>query len=392
MTVKSLLQYYQENKFNPVPIPLGTTSDWDSHFAKRHNLYQRHLGIPLSLLKCCSVLEFGCNSGENALVLASVGANLTLVEPNDQVFPRLKALFQHFGLQERIVELVQTGIDSFESETRYDIVLAEGFLYTLPNRDSLLLKISKLLNPGGFAVVAFGDRCSLFLEMVRRMVLWRAYQLQGINDVHSDEALNLAKRFYGEDFAQLNASRPFEVWWKDTMVCPFLSSAYHWSYPEILSILERAGCEFYSSSPQWGSMNHFNWYKNVLDTQSRHSQLLKNWASVFPFFLTGLSPSDCEWQSAPCEVINSVVALVAKLADYTIDSSVESIVYPDSLNEYLSESKDIRLQQLNLEMNNLYKAIKSARLEELLSAYHETKWVRELWGTPQHYICFTKSV
>jgi SAM-dependent methyltransferase len=392
MTVPSLLQYYQDNKFNPVPIALGTTSAWQSHFAKRQNLYQRHLGIPLSLLKGCSVLEFGCNSGENALVLASVGANLTLVEPNDRVFPRLKALFQQFGLQERVVELVQTGIDSFESEKLYDIVLAEGFLYTLPNRDELLLKIINLLNPGGLAVVAFGDRCSLWLEMLKRMVLWRAYQLQGIDDVHSEEALNIAKCFYAEDFAKLNASRPFEVWWKDTMVCPFLSSAYHWSYPEILSIVEEAGCEFYSSSPQWGSMNHFNWYKNVVDRQSRHSLLLENLASIFPFFLTGLSPSNCEWQPAASEVIDSVVTLVAKMADYTTDSPVESLVYPDALNQYLSNSQDVRLQEFNLEMNNLYKALKSDRVEELLSTYHETKWLRNLWGTPQHYICFTKSV
>jgi SAM-dependent methyltransferase len=392
MTIKSLLQYYQENQFNPVPIALGKTSAWESHFTKRHNLYQRHLGIPLSLLRGRSILEFGCNSGENALVLASVGANLTLVEPNEQVFPRLKAIFQEFGFQERIVELVQADIDSFESETDYDVILAEGFLYTLPNRDELLLKISQLLKPGGFAVIAFGDRCSLLLEMTRRMILWRAYQLQGIDNVHSKAALNLAKRFYEEDFAQLNASRPFEVWWKDTMVCPFLKSAYHWSYPEILSMVERADCEFYSSSPQWESINHFNWYKNILDKNSRHSQLLENLTRVFPFFLTGLSPSNCEWQPVPAEVIDSVVDLVAKMADYTIDSSVELIVYPDLLEEYLSQSKDLRLQQFNLEMNNLYKAVKSDQLEKLLSAYHDAKSVRKLWGTPQHYISFTKSV
>lgn len=78
----SLLEYYQQNDFNPVLIALKDQIAWESYFAKRLNLYQRHLGIPLSLLRDRSVCEFGCNSGENALVLAAVGTNLTLVEPN----------------------------------------------------------------------------------------------------------------------------------------------------------------------------------------------------------------------------------------------------------------------------------------------------------------------
>ncbi len=102
----SQLAYYQQNRFNPVPIALEDQSAWELHLAKRRNLYERHLGIPLSLLSGRSVLGFGCNSGENALVLASVGANLTLVEPNGQVLPRLKALFKKFALDKRIVALM----------------------------------------------------------------------------------------------------------------------------------------------------------------------------------------------------------------------------------------------------------------------------------------------
>ena len=83
----------QQERFNPVPISVEDSAIWQSHWAKRINLYQRHLRIPFSLLRNRSVLEIGCNSGENALVLASVGANLTLIEPNDQVRPRIETIF-----------------------------------------------------------------------------------------------------------------------------------------------------------------------------------------------------------------------------------------------------------------------------------------------------------
>jgi SAM-dependent methyltransferase len=390
MTVKSLLQYYQENQFNPVPIALDELLAWESHFAKRRNLYERHLGIPISLLSVRSILEFGCNSGENALVLAAAGANLTLVEPNEQVLPRLKTLFQQFGLTERIVQLVQAGIDLFESETLYDAVLAEGFLYTLPNRSAMIQKLGKLLKPGGFAVITFGDRSGLLLEMTRRLVLWRAYQLRGVDNVHGESALDLAKRLYWEDFARLNASRPFEVWWKDTLVNPFLTSAYHWSYPELLAIAEATGYQFYSSSPKWVSIDHFKWYKDVDDRKSWHQQILENLRAIFPFFLTGLRPSALEWQPTSVEVIDSVAEFTAQIADYQIDSPVESVFYPPLLEQYLNESQDSTLRLFNSEMKNLYEAVQSSQLEDLISAYHRTQCLRTLWGTANHYICFSK--
>ncbi len=390
----SLLAYYQQNHFNPVPIAVENQSTWESHFGKRGSLYERHLGIPLFLLSGRSVLEFGCNSGENALVLASVGANLTLVEPNRQVLPRLKTLFKKFDLEKHIVRLVQETIESFESKTLYDIVLAEGFLGTLPNRDQMVQKISTFLRPGGLAVISFGDRYGCLLEMTKRMILWRACQLGKIDNVYSQDSLELARWLYEQDFARLNSSRSFEVWWKDTLVNPFVSSATRWSYPELLPLVESIGCEFYSSSPKWASIDHFTWYKNVLDKKSRHQSILDNWSRIFPFFLTALPPSNEEIESATFEVVDSVSELMARISRYTttLNSSIDSMLYPFVLDEYLGKSKDLRLLRFNQEMKSLYNAVKCCQLDDLISAYHSTKFVRNLWGAPYHYICFSKLV
>src|SRR4051794_27146734 len=97
MTTRTQLEYYTVNRIDPVPIALDSQSRWVAHASKRRNLYERHLAIPLSLLRGQHVLEFGCNSGENALVLAHAGATLTLVEPNASMHERLKSLFAAFG-------------------------------------------------------------------------------------------------------------------------------------------------------------------------------------------------------------------------------------------------------------------------------------------------------
>lgn len=389
MTTQSLLSYYQEHNFNPVPITVEDQAAWESHFAKRLNLYQRHLGIPLSLLRDRSVLEFGCCSGENALVPASVGANLTLVEPNEQVLPRLRTLFRKFGLEERIATLVQEDIASFEPRTLYDVVLAEGFLFTLPNRDEMVQKIGSLLVPGGLAVISLNDRYGGLLEMTRRMILWRACQLAAVDDVHSEDSLELARRLYWQDFAQLNASRPFEVWWRDSLVNPLFSC--FWSYPELVPLIERAGCEFYSSSPKWASLDHFAWYKNVPDSKDRHARLLDDWARVFPYFLTGLPPVGREAQAAPREVIDAVADLVAWVSEYTREYSgpLDSLVYPPALDKYLASLGDPALTEFNADLKRLYETAVSGRLDDLLRVYHGTS-TRNLWGTPYHYICFSK--
>jgi predicted O-methyltransferase YrrM len=100
--MSSLQDYYQRNKINPGEIALDTEERWRAHVAKRTNLFENHLHIPLRFLLNKSVLEFGCASGENALVLADAGAHLTLIEPNEAMHPRLLGLFERFNVRHRL--------------------------------------------------------------------------------------------------------------------------------------------------------------------------------------------------------------------------------------------------------------------------------------------------
>lgn len=392
MANESLLQYYQDYNINPAPIALENEAAWKSHFAKRFNLYQRHLGIPLSLLRGRSVLEFGCNSGENSLVLASFGANLTLVEPNQQVLPRLKVLFKKFGFEKQIIALFQKDIDSFSPNELFDVVIVEGFLFSLPNRDKLIRKIAHLLAPYGLAVISFNDRYGCLLELTKRMLLWRICRLAKVDDVHSEASLKFARKLYGEDFERLDASRPFEVWWKDMLVNPLFKFSTLWSYQEILPLIEEAGCEFYSSSPKWTAVEHLSWYKNVQDRKNRHRRLLEDWADRFYFFLTGIPVGQETIESATSEVVKSVSDLAGQISEYTKDptSSIELVKYPPLLDRYLKEAKDSRISRFNSEMRRLYDAVRSAELDDLLTTYKTSKLLRKLWGAPFHYICFVK--
>jgi hypothetical protein len=108
----------------------------------------------------------------------------------------------------------------------------EGFLFTLPNRDQLVVKMASLLMPGGLGVISFNDRYGGLMEFTKKLVLWHACRLSN-EDIHSNGSLKLAKTFFNDEFMKLNASRTFYAWWKDTMVSPFVASQFLWSFKEI---------------------------------------------------------------------------------------------------------------------------------------------------------------
>lgn len=389
-TDDSLLAYYQAHRFNPVPIAVETPDAWHRHVSIRTNLYQRHLHVSVGWLKGRSVLELGPNAGENALVLASLGANLTLVEPNDQVIPRVRSLFRQFGLEERLTAVHNQGVDDFAWGDRYDLILAEGFLYTLPNRDDVVGKIAGCLAPGGIGVISFNDRYGMFLEMVRRVLLWRAYQLAGLSDVHGADALALARRFFAEDFAALNATRPFEAWWRDTLVNPLIPRM--WSHQEILPLVRDGDCEFLGSSPAWADVDEFVWYKRVPEMDDRHRRLVARWARLFPYFLTGSPPRGGESMPAGAPIVNAVAECVAVMSRYRTDGTIETVEWPEGLGDYLAAAGDPVYHEFGRDLESIFEALRSTDVDGLIDAYHACASLRALWGAPYHYLSFVKPI
>ena len=84
--------------------------------------------------------------------------------------------------------------------------------------------------------------------------------------------------------------------------------------------------------------------------------------------------------------------VVAQISEYTTATGrcIDSVLYPSALDDYFEKSKDSRLRRFNSEMKKLYQAVSSCPLEDLIEVYQGTKYVRNLWGAPYHYLCFSK--
>jgi SAM-dependent methyltransferase len=394
----ALLDYYQKHGFNPVHIPVEDRQVWEDHLQKRVNLYQRHLGLPLSCVRGRRVIEFGCNSGENALVLALLGARLTLVEPNDQVVPRLTSLFDDFGLSNQLDDVVVADIETYTGggcrhQGEYDVVLAEGFLFTLSARDHLLCELGSLVAPGGLLVTSFLDRVGSLVEMVKRLVMYRCYEVAGVEDDLGEQAEEIARRLFGEDFERIPKSRSFRAWWKDTLVNPTVNTATLWSYPEIVEAIAGTDLEFHSSSPQWAQVDAFRWYKSCERSADRHSELRRQYARQFAYLLTGrrdVSRLEGSGEAA----VQAAADFSDFISQYCVQRKGDAAAasWPAPVSSFLKSHGDEQLAVFDRQVGELVESLHADSLEKILACYQNAASVRACWGAPYHYMSFVREL
>lgn len=388
----SLVDYYAESSFNPVPIGVEDADVWEAHIARRNNLYQYHLGVPMGLLRDREVLEFGCNSGENALVFAAAGAKLTLVEPNTQVWPRLEELFSRFGYQGAIESLSADRIEDFEGARHFDVVLAEGFLSTLPDRAEMVGRIARLLRPGGVGVISFNTLTGGVVELTKRLVLWRACRLAGVDPL-GEESLAMAGELFGEEYSGLPGTRPFHVWWKDTLVNSFLLGPHLWDFPDVAEAIVAGGASVLSTSPRWSSVDDHRWYKLAPTRAERQAALVADWRRQFAYFLTGTASECVDDAQAGEQVLDDVRGFVAAASAFASADAADPDtcdVGLDASLAFLGESSSASVRAFADDLGAVLSTVRAGDLDALLATYAASSTLRVSWGVPYQYVSFVR--
>jgi hypothetical protein len=104
------------------------------------------------------------------MVFAGWGAMMTLAEPNSRAHAKINGYFARFDLTDRLRELASSDVEGFRSERSFDVVDAEGFIYTVQPTESWLRVFHQLLNPDGYAVVSYYERYGGFFELALKAI------------------------------------------------------------------------------------------------------------------------------------------------------------------------------------------------------------------------------
>ncbi len=170
MAYDKLFQYYAHEQFLPTFGNLENAAKLAQYTDARRTVFAEKLMLPIQMFDGADMLEFGPDTGENALVFAQWGAKLTLAEPNLRAHGQIRQYFERFGLSASIASLRSDDIEAFSGEQKYDLIDAEGFIYTVQPTSLWLGCFSRNLKPGGYAVVSYYETRGTFIELALKAI------------------------------------------------------------------------------------------------------------------------------------------------------------------------------------------------------------------------------
>lgn len=263
MADEKLFNYYERQDVLPTFGNFRSAADLDAYASQRRELFSDKLVLPPRLFRDAEVLEFGPDSGENALVFAGWGANMTLAEPNRHAHPKIEAYFARFGLTGRLRELALADVEGFRSERRFDIIDAEGFIYTVQPTEKWLGIFHDLLNPDGYAVVSYYERYGGFFELALKAIHAAGKALSG------RPALETAKTLFEAKWNSIPHTRSFESWLMDVLENPFVRHRYFLDAAALCTAANEKGFDIHSAWPAYRDSLDVYWHKKVLSADEK---------------------------------------------------------------------------------------------------------------------------
>lgn len=258
MAEDKLFNYYERQDVLPTFGNFKSATELEAYASQRRELFSDKLVLPPRLFRDAEVLEFGPDSGENALVFAGWGANMTLAEPNRHAHPKIEAYFAHFGLTERLRQLALADVEGFGSDRGFDIIDAEGFIYTVQPSEKWLGIFHRLLNPDGYAVVSYYERYGGFFELALKAIHAAGKALTG------RAALETAKTLFEAKWNSIPHTRSFESWLMDVLENPFVRHRYFLDAAALCTAAHEQGFDVHSAWPAYRDSLDIYWHKKVL--------------------------------------------------------------------------------------------------------------------------------
>lgn len=251
--MRPFVDFYGQHRISPVTQDI---SDLTGHFERRESLY-RHVGIVPGLISGKSVIEFGPGSGYNSIYTSSLKPRrYVLVDGNPTGLETTRSLLEEYAQGETQHDVVESLVEDFDTEERFDVVLCEGVIPLQLNPKAFLRHVAGFAAPGGVVVITCMDTVSQLSEIMRRVI--------GTLLVHPDapisEKLDILRPVFEPHLNTLKGrSRLVDDWILDVIIHPWIGSML--SLADAIEALDY-GFDVYGSSPRF--LMDWRWYKEIV--------------------------------------------------------------------------------------------------------------------------------
>jgi len=261
MSYETMHHYYREQAVLPTHGRFQSRNDLDAHQRHRRELFTEKLFLPPRLFRDARLIEFGPDAGENSLVFAEWGASCTLVEPNPKAHPVIMDYFQKFGLAHRLAAIEGCDVKAYAERTqhgeKYDLIDAEGFIYTV-KPDSLWIDLfRRIANDDAFVVLFYCDPFGNFFELFKKVIHARVRKISGMSAMETAHKLFLTK------WNSIPHKRSMESWVMDVIENPFVRLRYFLEPQALCTRMHDAGFYLYSSWPAYKDGLAIDWFKKT---------------------------------------------------------------------------------------------------------------------------------
>jgi len=394
VSYKTVYEYYRDQSVLPTHGNFKSEDELAAHERHRRHLFLDKLQLPPRLFREADLLEFGPDSGENALAFASWGAHCSLVEPNGQAHPCIREYFDRYGLTSQLTALHKLSVEEYGAAVgtakQFDFLVAEGFVYTIKPSSVWMDLFSSLLRPEGFLVFYFLETAGCFFELFLMAVHARMKRLTGLGPVETSQMVFQTK------WDSIPHIRTLESWTMDVMENPFIRLPYFNDTEDICRGLNAAGLSLYSSWPAIKHNADVYWHKTRLkpeDTRSRQERFLEHSRLSFFFGKTLFS-----MEPVPRALLGDILATTDRLVDDFNDSdslalqgmlkTLGTFLRPENLYGDVADQEAARQALAStIQLLQLLEAGDPATITDFCATDHA---FIHTWGMPTHYMVFTK--
>jgi hypothetical protein len=387
----TLHEYYSQRGFRPTYAAFAGEAELGSYESGRRRFYSSLLGLPAASFRGARLAEWGPDTGENALVFARWGAQLTLLEPNVLAHPVIEEYFARFALRDKLDEIRSESVEEYEPNKRFDFINAEGFLYTVKPTRLWLDKLAAQLTTDGRAIANFLAESGSLFELFWAALHRRWVEITGQNDVEN------AWRLFGPKWESIPHTRTFDSWVKDVLENPFVRHSFLIDPVEFVKEAYDAGLGLEGSWPVYSDPLTPHWHKAL----PRESELLARRQEHIERSTLSYCFAANHFFCGPLGAARELAALVRRTV-VVIDSLIDA--WNDALGVELDElllrvsswleradvmgAEDLKTRSrlVLMSMRKAVGAMRDASASVLQEQMATDRALVDTWGAPTHYV------
>jgi len=395
---QNMYEYYENMNISPT---YGGFKSWDDltlYEWERRKLFEEKLYLPTKIFKNSRLIEFGPDSGENSLVFAMWDANCTLVEPNEKAHEMINHYFKKFKLSHKLHNMSRLDLKTFSEQTlqfeKYDIIDAEGFIYTV-KPDSLWINFFyQLLQDDGFIILFYSDGFGSFLELFLKVIFTRFKLLTGMSSVESAEKLFRAK------WDSIHHKRSIESWVMDVLESPFVRLRNFYELKTFFKQMKDAGLYLYSSWPPYKDELSVYWFKKLLSSDQQMNMLNDFITRSRISHMFGREHFLLINDTSIEEMLWELITLIDGLIDnFNSDQANECVEYLSELEKIFNTDMTFSKEQdIAVTLKTIYSIkyilhlLKQGGPTDLIEFCNNDQPFIQSWGMPSQFAVFRKEI